>query len=265
MDGCDRGMAGEGVDWTAPRFFVDRVEGLPGQGRASLEGEEAHHAARVLRLRPGDPVVLLDGTGYEHAGRVTAVDGKALRCEVACLEVRLCPAEPELAITLLQGLPKGDKMDFVVEKGTEAGISRFVPVRTARSIPRLEKGKEARRLDRWRRIAAEAAKQCRRGRRPEVGSFADVGDAVEALRARGIPVLLLWERAQQSLKPLLRTWRDRPAELGLVVGPEGGFSAGEAEALTALGATAVTLGERILRTESAGTIAAAILLYELEG
>lgn len=265
MDRCDSDVAGKGLSWEAPRFFAARIEGSPPAGRALLEGEEAHHAARVLRLRPGDPVVLLDDSGYEYAGELLTLDSRAPRCEVTCRAARLSPGEPATRIHLLQGLPKGDKVEYVVEKGTEAGISRFALVRTGRSIPRFDGDAIRRRLERWRRIAAEAAKQCRRGRRPEVVADGEVTAAVEALRARGVPVLLLWEQAERSLKACLRSWGKRPEEVGIVVGPEGGFGPDEAQALTALGAEAVSLGKRILRTESAGPIAAALVLYELEG
>lgn len=258
-------VAGTTLNWEAHRFFASRVEGPPGDARAVLEGEEAHHAARVLRLRPRDPVVILDGTGCEYAGELLSVDARLPRCEVACRAARPSPGEPAIRIELLQALPKGDKMEYVVEKGTEAGISRFVPVLTERTIPRLEAAGLERRLARWRRIASEAAKQCRRGRRPEVAAPAGVAAAVNALRERGAPVLLLWERAERSLKAALRSWPLPGArELGLVVGPEGGFGDEEAGELASLGAVPVKLGERILRTESAGPIAAAIVLYELE-
>jgi len=174
-------VAGAGGNWEAPRFFVERVEGLPGMGRAVLESEEAHHAARVLRLRPGDPVVLLDDTGREYAGEVLSIDYRTLRCDVVCRAARPSPGEPAVWIDLLQALPKGDKMDYVVEKGTEAGVCRFVTVWTERTILRPDAGSLERRLARWRRIAAEAAKQCRRGRRPAVAAPAGVAAAVQAL------------------------------------------------------------------------------------
>lgn len=273
------------------RFFVD-----PGMIRregedfvALLEGEEAHHAVRVLRLGPGDQVVLLDDSRTEYHGRIEAIamEGKAPRVTVRGFSIRVATGEPQTVLTLVQALPKGDKMDEIVQKGTEVGISRFVPAISRRVIVDYAKGKAERRRERWRRIAYEAAKQARRGIRPEVAPIAPLADAVRSCAAMG-PVLILWEGASRPIKAELqrvgaemaglRADRDdrgaftsrmdlgekeRPA-LTLVVGPEGGFAEEEAREMERLGGRLVSLGPRILRTETAGPVAATMVLYELE-
>lgn len=263
------------------RFFVgpDRIR-RDGEGFiAYVEGEEAHHAVRVLRLALGDEVVVLDDSGLEYHGRVEAItmERKAPSVTVRGFSVGAAPGEPRTALTLVQALPKGDKMDEIVQKGTETGVSLFVPAVSERVIVEYTGGKEERRLERWRRIAHEAAKQARRGKVPRVAPITQLVDSVRSCASKG-PVLVLWEGASRPIKSELRriaeetdrnASRDLPPDgerpgLALVVGPEGGFSEDEAREMERLGGRLVTLGPRILRTETAGPVAAAIVLYELE-
>jgi len=250
----------------APRFFVERVQRGDEGFWAELTGEEAHHALRVLRLRPGDRVVLLDDTGFEYAGSVTEIDrrngGAALR--VRGSSIRPSSGEPKIHVTLIQALAKGEKMDLVIQKGTEVGVSCFLPVLSERVVIDCSPDKLGRRRERWERIAQEAAKQARRGRRPKVE---EVGSLVQAVSdsAREGPVLVLWEGAEKPIKSVLKELATSFVErIALVVGPEGGFSEREARQMEDLGGRLVSLGPRILRTETAGPVAGALVLYELE-
>lgn len=212
-----------------------------------LDPRQSHHARHVLRLRAGDVFVAFDGRGQEWEARIVRVDP-----EVVARVVR-----PRTGIglpyrlTLYQGLPKSDKMDTIVRMGTELGVARFVPVRMRRSV------KQGGRVERWRRIAEEATKQCRRADVPEVLDPVPFEEAVEHFRGHEVR-LFLWEGGGQPLARILAQQRGG-REFGVFVGPEGGFAPEEVEALRPH-AQAVTLGPLVLRTETAGLAAAAFLL-----
>lgn len=258
----------------APRFFADRVQRVDqGQGGseellAELSGEEAHHALRVLRLRPGDPVAVLDDSGFEYAGAIAALqEGQGrdrLTVRIVGATARHSRGEPGVHVTLIQALPKGDKMDVIVQKGTETGVSRFVPVVSERVVVEYTGEKSERRRARWQRIAHEAAKQSRRGRRPVVEGVVDLLEAVEA-SAKEAALFVLWEGSTAPIKSALQQLAgSERSRVSLVVGPEGGFSEREAHEMERRGGRLVSLGPRILRTETAGPVACALVLYELD-
>jgi len=234
------------------RFFVD-PEQLAAD-RVLLSGEVLHHLAKVLRMRAGDELELLDGTGEICRCRVLALGRHQGEAEVLA---RRRVTEHPFPVQLLQALPKGDKFDLVLQKGTELGITRFVPVLTGRSVPQPGPSREENRLLRWRKIVREAARQCRRPLIPEVAppvtlasALAEVGDGLR---------LLLWEEESRPLAGLLQA--SRPSAVTVLVGPEGGFAPAEVERAVAAGFVPVKFGPRILRSETAGFAVAAILQY----
>ncbi|MGH2349599.1 MAG: RsmE family RNA methyltransferase [bacterium] len=233
------------------RFLVD-PRAVVGK-RVTVRGPDAHHLAAVLRLRPGDQFVALDGSGLEHTVRLTAVTETEAAGEI--LETREGVTLP-LRVTLVQGVPKGTKMDLVIRMGTELGIAEFVPARAARSVAGA-----AHRAERWRRIAQEAAKQSRRADVPRVHDPAPFADAVGRVSGTELMVVLWEGERSRNLADVLRD-RRTPAEAALIVGPEGGFEREEVEQSVASGAVPATLGPLILRTETAGIAAAAMLFYE---
>lgn len=249
-----------------PRFFVASGDIEQGEGGAhvTLTGEKAHHAMRVLRLRPGDALWVCDGTGVEYPGRIVGFHGDTV--EVSLGEPQPAAGEPAHRITLFQGLPKGDKMDWVVQKAAEVGIDSVVPLHTERSVVRLTEAKARSRAERWHRIAEAAASQAARGRVPAVLPPADLAGALEAWRTRAPEGILIvpWEEARSGgLRAVLRN-RDvpLPREVGILIGPEGGLTEEEVEQAKAQGGIVCTLGPRILRTETAGAVVAALVLYE---
>lgn len=259
--------------YDAPRFFIEpeALHDVPIGSSATLRGAEAHHAVRVMRLSVGDAIVLLDGRGYEYYGHVSFVergrDGAALRVEN--LQRRKAPTEPPFPVHLVQGLPKGDKFEFVLQKGTEVGVTSFWPVFSDRVVVSYTAKKAAEKHARWTRLATEAAKQARRGIAPGVHHPAPIQDVVSTLAAEGSRILLFWEQASVPLLDVVERWSaegKRPTETGgmtVIIGPEGGLSQEEVEPLLQLGAEPVSLGPRILRTETAGIIAPALALFSL--
>ncbi|GAB1575496.1 16S rRNA (uracil(1498)-N(3))-methyltransferase [Bordetella petrii] len=237
-----------------PRFFCDAP--LSAGARMALPDALAHHAVRVLRLRAGSPIVLFDGAGGEYPATLE-IDGKAAHAVLGAHD----PREAELAgrIILVQGLPSGDKMDWVVEKAVELGASRVCPIAAQRSLLQLDGARLAKRVAHWSRIAQAASEQCGRNRLMAV-------DAPVGLRAwleqpaEGVR-LLCHPEAGPGLADALRAQPDLQA-LSLLVGPEGGWSDAELELAAAHGVQAVRYGQRVLRTETAGLalIAAATAL-----
>jgi len=260
------------------RFFVP-PEAVQGD-RVVFTGDQLHQLTRVLRLGPGDRVMVLTGDGYESEALLESVDRQEALGRVVSRSLNA--AEPRLDVVLVQGLPKGDKMDLIVQKGTELGVTRFWPVRTERAVVQLDASRAAQRQTRWQAIAREAAEQSRRGRIPAispVGSLADaIAEAGQAVADRPGQVLALfpWEEAatsgdQDSAVPTGAGLADalqgaNPAEIAqvwLFIGPEGGFSRGEAALARQAGVRPVSLGPRILRTETAGLAAVTMVLFAL--
>ena len=230
----------------APERVVD--------GRVMFDALETRHLARVLRLGPGDTVVATDGAGHDYTVRLDVVRPRAAGVVVAVAEAA---AESPLAITLVQGLPKGDKLETIVRAATELGVTRVVPALSARTVVRLAERQTAARVSRWQRVAREAAKQSRRRVVPEVApprpldACLDIGREVEL-------ALCLWESASSTLGRVLAA-TSSVRRVAVLIGPEGGLERREVDAARARSWRVVGLGARILRTETAGPAIIAIL------
>ena len=235
-----------------PRFFVD---GPPEDGMLVLRGENAHHAGRVLRLRPGEAVTLCDGRGTDYDCTVETVEKDAVACRV--LDSHPADTEPKQRLTLYMALPKGDKMEFIVQKAVELGASEIVPYLSKNCVSRPDKTDK--KVERWRKIASEAAKQCGRGVLPAVHEVLPVAEAF-ARAAQSETALFLYENENKTgLRDALAAGLGKT--VSLMVGPEGGFTPAEAEAAKAAGRVRVSLGTRILRCETAPVAALAAVLY----
>ncbi len=240
-----------------PRVFVSPEQIK--DGLVSITGTEAGHLSRVLRLGAGDIINILDGRGYSYEAAIEF----ARKGEIVCRIVADLPAPsaPPLKATLVQGLPKGDKMDFIIQKGTELGVSRVIPLMCRRTVVRLEGGSGGKKRERWQRIACEAAGQCGRPDIPVVDEPLDWGRAL-ALLPENTPALIPWEEEHSlSLKDFLRE-NTISKEIFVFIGPEGGFDSEEVELAMEHGARPVTLGPRILRTETAGLAVLTMILYQ---
>ncbi len=237
------------------RFYSESVTEI--NGLVTLTGDEARHISTVLRMRPGDDVLLIDGKGAEYISEiVSSSDGEAV---LKIKESRISAAEPEVKVTLFQCLPKQGKMELIVQKCVELGVYAIVPVVSKRCVVKID-GKENK-LVRWNKVAQEASKQCGRAFVPSV---------LPPVKLREIDLtpfdaaLLAYENED------MRTLKEELRRLGsvsstaLIIGPEGGFESEEAEELINKGAASVSLGKRILRTETAGMSALAQIMYEFD-
>jgi 16S rRNA (uracil1498-N3)-methyltransferase len=234
-----------------PRFFV------PGTiaDAVSLIGEDAAHVARSLRMTPGETLTLCDGAGTDYLCVITSVAPDEIQLRVERSEPSR--SEPDVAVTLFQGLPKGEKMEWIIQKAVELGAARIVPYLAARSISRPDSAAAKKKAQRWQKIADEAAKQSQRGSLPQVDAPVSFEQAVREAFGCG-QVLLLYEGGGRPLRELLP---EKLRNLALFVGPEGGFDPDEVATLQSLGAGVVTLGNRILRTETAPLAALAAVMY----
>lgn len=239
------------------RFFVPK--GSLRARNVTLGPELAHRLGRVLRLRRGDHVILSDGGLREYEVQLTAISPHAATGVV--LREQAAPPEPEVALTLYQSLIRANRFDFVLEKGTEIGVSHFVPVIAARSQGQGNGEPSGARSRRWERLVVEAAEQCGRGRVPPVDEPMQFEDAVR--EAPGTKVLPYEGERTHSLGRYLRGLRRRPKAVSLFIGPEGGFEQAEVALAVEAGAVIVSLGPRILRSETAGIVASALALEAL--
>ena len=242
------------------RFFAE--PGQIGEKEIVITGADVNHIRNVLRMRADEEVLIADGQGAEYRCKLTELGENEVRAQI--LWKLDGNAELASAITLFQGLPKSDKMDLIVQKCVELGVDRIVPVSTKRAVVKLDAKKEQTRLKRWKTISESAAKQSGRGVIPEVSGVMSFGKALE--EAKKLDVLLIpYERAEHMTETRRVMGEIRPGQsVGIFIGPEGGFEESEVEEAVAAGAQAITLGRRILRTETAGLAVMAMLGYLLE-
>ena len=242
------------------RFFAE--PGQIGEKEIVITGADVNHIRNVLRMRTGEEVLIADGRGAEYRCKLTDLGENEVRAQI--LWKLDGNAELASAVTLFQGLPKSDKMDLIVQKCVELGVDRIVPVSTKRAVVKLDAKKEETRLKRWNTISESAAKQSGRGVIPEVSGVMSFGKALE--EAKKLDVLLIpYERAEHMTETRRVMGEIRPGQsVGIFIGPEGGFEESEVEEAVAAGAKAITLGKRILRTETAGLAVMAMLGYLLE-
>jgi len=235
--------------------FHIRPEAISGD-RVIFDEQETRHLSRVLRLRSGEVVYAIDGRGGEFTVRLESLRRREAVGRILYRSDR--HTESPLAITLAQGVPKGEKMEWIVKTVTELGAARVVPLLTEHVIVRLPLSRWRERQRRWQRVAKEAAKQCGRSVIPAVEPVRNLDEFVaEGVRAE--LALCLWEGESQRLRDILNSISDTPTSALLVVGPEGGLAVREVDLLRAHGLRTGGLGPRILRTETAGPVGVALL------
>ena len=222
---------------------------------ALITGEEAQHISRVLRMKKGDEVTLCDGEGNFYDALLCDFEEKSVKAQI--LSSRKAETEPTVQITLYQGVPKNPKLETIVQKATEIGVVKIVPMDTNRAVAKLDKSAK---VDRLRKIAREAAKQSKRGIVPVVCDTVSFKEAVCEAAKADIAIIPYEEERQISLKKALQ---EKSAQtISIMIGPEGGFEKDEVLFAKENGIISVTLGKRILRTETAGLAVSAAVLYE---
>jgi len=224
-----------------------------------LARDETHHLARVLRLKVGDEAFVFDGCGREYRCRILLLDNHRAQLEV--VEPLTDKIESPIHLTLAQALAKGEKFDFIVQKATELGVRCIVPLVTRYADVKLSEEKSAKRLERWQRISLEALKQSGRRQLVDIAHPLTVAAFLES-RAPSASLLVFSERAGSAITTALAASVD-PQRVIACIGPEGGWSDDELERFAAHGAQAVTLGPRILRTETAAIVALTLIQHTL--
>lgn len=240
-------------------FFVEPRQ--IADGHVTITGPDVNHIRNVLRMKPGEIVRVSDEKDFCGQCRVEELleDRVLLLVEEDVMSTEL-PAQ----VTLYQGLPKGDKMEWIVQKNTELGISRIVPVAMKRSVVKLDSKKAAAKVARWQSIAESAGKQSGRTRLPQVAPVMTYGQAIE--ESKGLDLLLLPYESAEGMEAARRLLAQAAPgmRIGILIGPEGGFEPSEVEAAVAAGWQVLSLGRRILRTETAGMTVMASLMLSLE-
>ncbi|MGI5960216.1 MAG: 16S rRNA (uracil(1498)-N(3))-methyltransferase [Massiliimalia sp.] len=233
-----------------PKFFCDPVS----EEQIILTGEDARHAGKVLRIKPGDPVTVSSSKGMDYECEVEYVTGQEVILKI--LSSAPNDTEPKTAVTLYQALPKGDKMDLIVQKAVELGVCRIVPVLTHRCVSRPDEKSMEKKRQRWQKIADEAAKQCGRGKLVPVCSLLSWKEAVN--EAAGLETALLcYEKGGARLNQIVD---EKAKEIGIFIGSEGGFEAEEVLDAEQAGIKTATLGKLILRCETAPLAAIAVIM-----
>lgn len=240
-----------------PKFFTAR-ENIK-DTTLIIDSEDANHLKKVLRINVGDKITVCDGAGIDYTVRVSEIGKNEIECDI--IDRQKSDTEPNINITLYQGLPKAAKMDYIIQKNTELGISKIVPAKLARCVVKLEnKAAEDKKCERWQKIAVASAKQSGRGIVPEIGNPMTVDEIIEDVKDYDL-VFVPYECEDQSrLKTIVESAPDAK-DIAFIIGPEGGFDISEIEKLKAAGIKTVTLGKRILRTETAAEAVVSMLMY----
>jgi len=227
-----------------------------------IEGSDVNHMKNVLRLHIGEQVEISDGNNLKYLCRVSAYEDESAVLEI--LEMKDADTELSSRLYLFQGLPKGDKMELIVQKAVELGVCEVIPVAMKRSVVRLDEKKATKKVQRWNSISESAAKQAGRSRIPVVTKVLTYKEALKKAEELDV-VLLPYELAEgmEGTRAIIRSI-EKGQSVGIFIGPEGGFEKEEVDAAKEAGAKVITLGRRILRTETAGFTVLSILMFELE-
>jgi len=241
------------------RYFVQPEQFQ--EDKVVILGDDVHHVTKVMRFKPGDSLICADGQGLEVLAEIISIQQKQVVCKIISKIAE--SREPRLQLILAQAIPKSDKMDWIIQKGTEIGVSAFIPFTSKRTVVQLNEKKEQKRLERWHKIAKEAAEQAHRGKIPTLFSVMEWKEVLEIAKDN-FAIIAYEQEKTQSLARILDQHLDKYQHIMLMIGPEGGFTEEEIEEAKAYGIVSVSLGKRILRTETAGMVAAANIFYHVE-
>lgn len=240
------------------RYFVDKNQFF--SDKVIIAGDDVHHITKVMRNNIGDKIICSNGHGQDAIVEIIEIENKQIVCKIT--DEHLENREPRTHITLVQGLPKADKMELIIQKGTEVGVSAFLPFTSERTIVQLDQKKEQKRLERWDKIAKEAAEQAHRSLIPKILPVVSFKELLK-LNEDGLTLIAYEKENSRTLYQVLEQ-NNNVDKVFLIIGPEGGFSEQEIIAAEKNGAVSVSLGKRILRTETAGIVGVANILYHLD-
>lgn len=223
-----------------------------------ISGEDAKHISKVLRMHKGEELTLVTPDKMECKCEVFSISNDSVTVEV--ISKKPCENEPDIFVTLYQALPKGDKMDYIIQKCVELGVSKIVPMLSSRCVSRPDAKSLAKKKERWQKIAMQAAMQCRRGFIPEVCPCVSFQNAAEQTK-QNEQTIIFYEEGGEKVKKILEK---NPKTLGIFIGSEGGFEQSEVDLIVKNGGSAGTLGKRILRAETAPLTALSIIMYQTD-
>lgn len=242
------------------RFFVTPQQ--TGGESIIITGSDVNHIKNVLRMKKGEHILISDGVEREYECEIVQLQDDSVEAKI--LDVFGSAAELPAKITLFQGLPKSDKMEWIIQKAVELGVYEIVPVATKRAIVKLDSKKAKKKIERWNTIALSAAKQAKRGRIPEVKSVMTLKEAYNyAKDFDGCIIPYEDARGMEHSRKVMSSLKEK-RRIGIFIGPEGGFEEVEVEEAKMLGIEPVSLGRRILRTETAGMAVLSILMFQME-
>ncbi len=245
------------------KFFVDSEQII--DNNINITGDDVNHIANVLHIFEGEEVLVGNKqNGITYLCKIKTITKQNVLLDI--VRTLESDAEPRTYIHIFQGLPKADKMEHIIQKGTEIGISEFTPVIMSRCIAKLEEKDAKKKIERWQKIALTAAKQCKRDKIPRVNLQNNLKKLYENLQEYDIVFIAYEEEKTHTLKEELSKYKskeDKNNRIAVIIGPEGGLSKEEVDFLVQNGGISVSLGKRILRTETAPLVMSAIILYEL--
>ncbi len=245
-----------------PKFFVKSEQIY--DDKITLVGEDVKHIGNVLRKQIDDEINICNkDTSQNFLCQIIQITQENIVCKI--LKKLENETESNIDITIFQGLPKAEKMELIIQKCTELGVKTFVPVQMERCIVKLDEKSEAKKIERWQKIAETAAKQSGRNSIPEVKNVINFKKICNLIEKYDIVLLAYENETECTLKSELKKLKEKQnLKIGVIIGPEGGIEEHEVEELVMSGATKITLGKRILRTETVGIVVSSIILYELE-
>ncbi len=241
------------------RFFVDKTNINLEDNKAKINGEDVKHISKVLRLRVGEEVEICDKENSEYICEINSIEKDEVILDI--LTKKEVNREPKIKIKVYQGVPKGPKMEYILQKLTEVGVCEIILVDTKRSISKFDK-KEDKKLERFERIIYEASKQSKRGQIPTLRGVLSFKEALIDMKNNDLNIVPYENERTTSIKKAIKGVNID--SIGIFIGPEGGISEEEIESLEENNFTSVSLGPRILRTETASVVASSIILYELD-
>ncbi|MBR1816358.1 MAG: 16S rRNA (uracil(1498)-N(3))-methyltransferase [Lachnospiraceae bacterium] len=245
-----------------PRFYVEKSICMNADKAITITGNDVNHIKNVLRLKTGEVITVSDGEGTDYMCRISSISQDSVVADIE--DVIKNAAELKVKITLFQGMPKSDKLELIIQKAVELGVYEIVPVMTKRTIVKLDEKKAAKKLERYNAIAKSAAEQSGRGIIPEVKGFMSFKEALSYSKSLDMNIIPYEEaRGMEYSREVIKSIRD-VGSLGIFIGPEGGFAKEEVEDAESIGAKCITLGNRILRTETAGLATLSIIMFEID-